>query len=446
MENGTVRPGFFEKVGMISMSARHAVLSAIVVFAAGCGGTGGPAPDAGGAWVGTWSAAPQRVEDRNLPPAPGLAGNTLRQVVHVSLGGSRMRLRFSNAFGARPLGVAAAHVAVSAGGSAIMAATGRPLTFGGRTSIVIQPGDEAISDAIAFPLRPLSELTVTLALDGVPPEVTGHPGSRTTSYLQTGHAVADSALPHAATTEHWYVLSGIDVPAQDGSAAVVVLGNSITDGRGSRTDHNDRWPDNLARRLQADARTANVAVLNQGIGGNRVLRGGLGPPALARFDRDVLGRCGVRWLIVLEGVNDLGEARGEDAAATTARELIEAYRWMIRRAHERRIRVYGATILPFGGSFYEGPGREAARQSVNRFVRSGEFDAVIDMDAAMRDPAQPSRLRADGDGGDHLHPNSAGYVRMAEAVDLALFARSNRPRPPRDSGACASPSADVSDF
>jgi lysophospholipase L1-like esterase len=394
--------------------------------------------------VGAWSAAPQRVEDRNLPPAPGLAGNTLRQVVHVSLGGDGMRLRFSNAFGGRPLGIAAAQVAVSAGGSAIVQGTGRALAFGGRTGITIKPGDEVISDVIAFPLRPLSEVTVTLAFDSVPPEVTGHPGSRTTSYLQTGNAVAESALPHAATTEHWYVISGIDVPARDGSAAVAVLGNSITDGRGSTTDHNDRWPDNLARRLQADARTANVAVLNQGIGGNRVLRGGLGPPALARFDRDVLGRCGVRWLIVLEGVNDLGEARGEAEATTTARELIEAYRWMIRRAHERGIRVYGATILPFGGSFYEGPGREAARQTVNGWIRSGEFDAVIDMDAAMRDPAQPSRLRADGDGGDHLHPNAAGYVTMANAIDPSLFAGPNRPSSAQAPGACASPSTDAS--
>lgn len=430
---------------MIFIRARHAALSAIVVLATGCGWASGPAPDAGTAWVGTWSAAPQRVEDRNLPPAPGLAGNTLRQVVHVSLGGGRMRLRFSNAFGGRPLGIAAAQVAVSAGGSAIVPGTGRALTFGGRTSIVMQPGEEVISDVIAFPLRPLSEVAVTLAFDGVPPEVTGHPGSRTTSYLQTGNAVAESALPHAVTTEHWYVLSGIDVTASNGSAAVAVLGNSITDGRGSWTDHNDRWPDNLARRLQADARTANVAVLNQGIGGNRVLRGGLGPTALARFDRDVLGRCGVRWLIVLEGVNDLGEARGEGEAATTARELIEAYRWMIRRAHERGIRVYGATILPFGGSFYEGPGREAARQTVNAWIRSGEFDAVIDMDAAMRDPAQPSRLRADGDGGDHLHPNSAGYVTMANAIDLGLFAGPNRlPSSSHDGGACTSPSTDDS--
>ena len=211
--------------------------------------------------------------------------------------------------------------------------------------------------------------------------------------------------------------------ADSGSAAVVVLGNSITDGRGSGTDRNDRWPDDLARRLQADARTARVAVLNAGIGGNCVVRGGLGPTALARLDRDVVAPAGARWLVVLEGVNDIGTARGDQAIAAIAGELIAGFQRIIAVAHAHGLRAYGATILPFGGSFYDtDPAREAARQTVNRWIRTGAaYDAVIDLDAAMRDSLAPARLRPDGDSGDHLHPNEAGYHIMADAIDLGLF-------------------------
>lgn len=399
--------------------------AAALVLAVGACAPRGPAPvaEARGGWVGTWAAAQQLTEPRNLPPEPRLSGNTLRQVTQVSIGGSRLRVRFSNRFGNGPLTIAAARLAVAAEASAIAPGTERALTFGGRAEITIPAGGEAVSDVVDFALEPLSRVAVTLRFGDVPSDVTGHPGSRTTSYLVLGDSVGSAMLDGAVRTDHWYVLAGIDVEAED-AGAVVVIGNSITDGRGSGTNRQNRWPDHLARRLHDDPRTARVAVLNAGIGGNKVLRGGLGPPALERFDRDVLGAAGVRWLIVLEGVNDLGEARGEAEAQAVAQGLIDAYRWMVKRAHARGIRVYGATILPFGGSFYDAPEREAARQQVNRWIRTGgAFDAVIDLDAALRDPAHPTRLRPEADTGDHLHPNETGHRMMGEAVDLALFAR-----------------------
>jgi lysophospholipase L1-like esterase len=235
-------------------------------------------------------------------------------------------------------------------------------------------------------------------------------------------AATAAELPGAVTTDHWYVLAGLDVVA-DG-AAVVTLGNSITDGRGSGTNRNNRWPDNLARRLQSDPRTRQVAVLNAGIGGNKVLSGGLGPTALERLDRDVLQQSGVRWVIVFEGVNDIGGAREPGAAAAVGRDLVLAYRQIIARAHARGLRVFGGTITPFGGSGYDDAEREDARQAVNRWIRdSGAFDAVIDFDAAVRDPANPRRLAPAADSGDHLHPGEEGYRLMAAAIDLRLFAR-----------------------
>jgi len=284
--------------------------------------------------------------------------------------------------------------------------------------VTIPDHESVVSDPFDFNLAPLSDLAVTIDFGDTSPAVTGHPGSRTTSYLQAGDNVLAPDLPQAAKTEHWYILTGIDVAAKNSCAAIATLGDSITDGRGSGTDKNDRWPDDLARRLQAHWKTADVAVLNEGIGGNCVLRGGLGPTALSRFDRDVLSQSGVRWLIVLEGVNDIGGSRNPSVVT----DLIAAYTNMIEQAHARNIRVYGATITPFGGSFYDGPGHENARAAVNDWIRtSGRFDAVIDFDAALRDPQNPSRLLSVADSGDHLHPNERGYKMMADAIDLKLF-------------------------
>ena len=227
----------------------------------------------------------------------------------MSIGGKKLRVRFSNAFGTDPVTMSSVHLALSAGGSAIQTDSDQALMFQGKPSVTIPAGESVVSDPFDFDLAPLSDLAVTIDFGDTSAAVTGHPGSRSTSYLQSGDAVSAADLPAAARTQHWYILTGIDVEADNSSAAIVTLGDSITDGRGSGTDKNDRWPDDLARRLQADKNTANIAVLNEGIGGNCVLRGGLGPTALSRFDRDVLSQSGVRWLIVLEGVNDIGGSR-----------------------------------------------------------------------------------------------------------------------------------------
>ena len=403
---------------------RRLALATACVGANACHGTGAGTPGPSPGWVGTWATSQQLVEPANLPPQPGLPGNTLRQVVRVSLGGPRLRVRFSNVFGNGPLTIVGAAVAPSLGDHRVDSTAQRTLTFGGNSSVSILPGRDTTSDVVAYTLTPLSNVAITTRFAAVPTAVTGHPGSRTTSYLHSGDALTASSLPAAVPTVHWYVAAGIDVPAANEGAAVVALGNSITDGRGSGTDKQNRWPDELARRLQNDPSTRQVAVLNAGIGGNCVLRDCLGPSALARLDRDVLQAPGARWLIVLEGVNDIGQAKDAAQADSVARGLIMAYRQIAERAHARGLVVFGATILPFGGSFYDTPFREAARVTVNQWIRTGgTFDAVIDLDRAMRDPSQSDRLAAVGDGGDHLHPNEVGYRMMAAAVDLALFRR-----------------------
>ena len=374
-----------------------------------------------GSWVGTWGAAPQLTEPKNLPPAPGLSDSTLRQFVHVSIGGSRLRVRFSNAFGSDPVEIAAAAVATAGDRGAIHPDSSRPLSFGGQPAVTIAPGAMAVSDPVEFELAPLADLAVTIHFGQVSRDVTGHPGSRCTSYLQQGDLVSATTLPAPVTMEHWYILSGVEVWAGHPGGVLAILGDSITDGRGSTTDRNRRWPDDLACRLQADPRTARIGVLNQGIGGNRLRHDGLGPSALSRLDRDVLEQPGVRWLIVFEGVNDLGaappEARGE-----VAQQVIAAYEEIIQRAHARNIQVYGATITPFGGSFYASPAREANWQAVNTWIRtSGRFDGVIDLATAVGDPADPTRLAPVVDCGDHLHLSDQGYVVIAGAIDLDWF-------------------------
>jgi lysophospholipase L1-like esterase len=370
-------------------------------------------------WVGTWTASPQLTSADNLPPAP-LAGSVLRQVVHVSLGGSGIRVRFSNEFGDGALTLEAARVAVCKADpvdDTVDVSTDRALAFSGAASVTIAAGQAAWSDPLDFALAPLGNLAVTVAFGRVPDDVTGHPGSRTTSYQQAGsRELGAASMASALATDHWYVVSGVDVRADPAARAIVVLGDSLTDGRGSTTNGNDRWPDLLARRLRGGAATANVAVLNQGIGGNHVVRGGLGPAASARYRRDVLGQSGARWLIVFEGVNDIG-------AGTPAPAITAAFDEMIAAAHAAGLRVYGATLAPFHGHSHFTAANEAARQAVNAHVRGGAFDAFIDFDAALRDGASPPRLQPAYDGGDGLHLTPAGYRKLADSVDLSLFTR-----------------------
>ena len=318
--------------------------------------------------------------------------------------------------------IESARVAESLGGDAIDPATDGPLTFGGQTSITLAAGSAMESDVVVKEIEAMSRVAVSLYVRIAPSRITGHPGSRTNSFLITGDHTRDASIPNATRVEHWYLLTGAVAQATAESGAIVVLGNSIADGRGSGTDKDDRWPDNLANRLHADLRTSKVSVLNAGIGGNAVVRGGLGPTAIDRFARDVLAQPGVRWLIISEGVNDIGASRAEDADRV-AGDLITAYRSFVSQAHQRGLRVYGATMLPFAGSQYGSPEHENARQRINEWIRgSGVVDGFIDFDAVMKS-SDPTRMRGDVDSGDHLHPNELGYRIMADAINLSLFVR-----------------------
>jgi lysophospholipase L1-like esterase len=384
-------------------------------------------------WVGSWATSQQLPEPQNSLSAEDLQDATLRQIVHLSVGGPELRVHVSNAFGTAPLHLTAVHVArlAAAGGGAIDPASDKALTFGGAPDVTVPAGAEFISDPIVFPVGALSDLAITLHMDAAPVSQTGHPGSRATSYVAHGDLVSAANLPDAKKVEHWYQVSGVDVAEVTPGAAVVTLGDSITDGHGATTNGNDRWPDVLAKRLQSDKKTQTVGVLNAGIGGNRVLLDGLGPNALARFDRDVLAPAGVRYLIVLEGVNDLGTLTrdgevGQAEHDALVHRILAAYEQMAERAHAHGIKVIGATILPYGGSgyYHPGPASEADRQAINQWIRSSKnLDAVVDFDKVIRDPANPTKMLSAYDSGDGLHPSAAGYKVMGDAIPLALFER-----------------------
>src|SRR5487761_1356733 len=382
-------------------------------------------------WVGTWAASQQIPEPRNALPSADLTDATLRETVHVSRGGSMIRVHLSNAFGTQALHLTSVHIArpTASGSSAIDPASDHALLFSGCPDVIIPPDAEYISDPIAYPLAALSDLTVSMHVEEEPGQQTGHPGSRQTTFYAHGDLTGAADMPSAKKVEHWYMLSGVDVQGSSGAYSIVALGDSITDGHATTTNGNDRWTDVLAQRLQANAGTRNAGVLNQGIGGNHLLTDGLGPNALARFDRDVLAQSGVRYLIVLEGINDIGDVgRAESAAQETRDQLVHrmigAYQQIIARAHAHGIKVYGATVMPDGGSRYYHPdaASEHERQQVNAWIREpGHFDAVIDFDKVMADPANPQQLLPAYDSGDHLHPGPAGYRAMAQAIPLSLF-------------------------
>ena len=369
-------------------------------------------------WVGTWTTSPQLVEPHNNPPSPGLSDNTIRQIFKVSIGGDSLRMRFSNEFSNSAVTMKEVHIAISTNGlDSIDTSTDKVLLFEGSQEVTMEAGGFVFSDPLDLKIDPLTTLAVTIYFGDTSSDVTGHPGSRTTSYILTGNHTSDEAFDGATTTDHWYVINTLEVTAPDSTAAIVIIGDSITDGRGSGTNKQNRWPDELAKRLQANPETQNVAVLNAGIGGNCVLGSCLGPSALARFERDVLNQNGVRWLIILEGVNDIGYG-----SATTGDNLITAYKQMLRAAHEQGIYVYGATILPFKGSGYFSDAHETSRQTVNQWMRSTSLtEGLIDLDKALRDPADTLALLPAADDGDGLHPSEEGHRMMGEAVDLDLF-------------------------
>lgn len=383
-------------------------------------------------WVGSWASSQQRPEPSNALAEADLRDATLRQVVHLSIGGPQLRVHLSNRFGTAPLHFTSVHIAqpVDLLSGEISVATDKALTFSGREDVTVTAGADYISDPVAFPVAALSDLAVTLHVDNPPAAQTGHPGSRATSWLAHGDLVSAAELPAAKKVEHWYFISAVDVAAPAQAAAIAALGDSITDGHGATLDGNNRWPDVLARRLQSGPAPRALSVLNLGTGGNRLLLDGLGPNALARLDSDVLAQAGIRYLIILEGVNDIGMlARTAEvppaAHDALVRGIIGAYEQIVTRAHTHGIHVIGATILPFVGSeyYHPGPASEADRQTVNQWIRTpGRFDALIDFDKLTRDPERPDRLLPAFDSGDHLHPSPAGYAAMAEAIPLSLFA------------------------
>ncbi len=384
-------------------------------------------------WVGSWATS-QSVAPQSALTAEDLRDTTLRQTVHLSVGGPELRVHVSNRFGKAPLQITSIHIAQpeTPGSGTIVTATDRALTFSGKTEVTVPAGADYVSDGISYSVAPLSDISISLHVDAMPVQQTGHPGARTTAFLTHGDSVSAAVIPEAKRVTQWYFISGVDVSAPPQTAAVVVLGDSITDGYGTTSDGNDRWPDIFAKRLQENAETASVAVLNHGIGGNQLLQDGLGVSALARFSHDVLEQRGVRWVVIFEGINDLGlltrdaEVSKPEHDAKVQR-MIGGYEHMIALAHEKGLRVIGGTIMPFVGSGYYHPGKaiEADRQAVNEWIRTpGHFDAVIDFDKTMRDPEHPERLLPAFDCGDHLHPSHAGYAAMAVAVPLSLFAPS----------------------
>ena len=374
-------------------------------------------------WVGTWGTAPQLVERHNNPPAPGLDNNSLRQIVQVSIGGKKVRLMLTNEFSKEDTEIKAVELAIAktAGSSSeIDEASTVSLTFDGQASVTIPAGGTVVSDAVKFPIQNRQNVAVTIHYGAASStSVSGHPGSRTTSYLKAGNTTDFS---DAIKTDHWYHILALEVEAPMKSGAVAILGNSITDGRGSTTNQQNRWADVLSRRLLDNKATRGVGVLNMGIGGNCVLRGGLGPAAVNRYQRDLFGQEGVKWIILFEAVNDLGSSRN---GVQTAERIIEVYKQIIREAHQKGIRVFGATITPFKGNNYYSEDHEKGRSTLNTWIRTTKMlDGVIDFDQAVRNPQDTIAMQRDFlFENDWLHLNAKGYETMGSCIDLSLFTK-----------------------
>ncbi|AMP12407.1 SGNH/GDSL hydrolase family protein [Collimonas pratensis] len=390
------------------------------------------APPATLHWVASWSASPQPIWEpgfalsTNIPAS--LSNQTVRQIARISLGGKRARVVLSNEFGTTPLTLGAAHIALAGDGSGIVAGTDRTLTFGGRETVTIAPGAPAVSDPVDLELAPLAQVAVSIFLPQITSLTTFHWDGKQTAYIAPGNLTAAPLIDTAQTMDARLFLSTILVEARPATRVVAAFGDSITDGGGSTVNRNQRWPDLLAQRLAPQ----DVAVINAGISGARVLSDKMGVNALARFERDVLNQPGLDTVILLMGINDIGwpgSSFTPQDPALAAERLIDGYRQLIARARLHHVRIVGATLTPFEGALqdtelksYYSESKEKTRQAVNRWIRgSGQFDAVIDFDAAMRDPAHTGRLLPAYDCGDHLHPGDAGYRAMAEAIDLTTL-------------------------
>jgi lysophospholipase L1-like esterase len=381
-------------------------------------------------WIGTWGASPFGFQGFGPAAAPTpFADQTLRQKLRISVGGDQVRVRFSNELGTTPLVIGAATVALATGDSSIDSASMKTLTFGGATSITIPPGAPALTDAVDMNVADLTELAISIYLPEEAAPATLHMGRST--YVATGDATGAASLDGAELTTNHVFLTGVYVRTTDDAAVVVTLGDSITDGTASTPHTYSSWPDQFAARVATGSGGRKIAVVNHGISGNQVLRDGAGTSALTRFDRDVLSTPGLSHIVLLEGINDIGTGGfafpGTNAAPPperTAAELIAGYQQLIARAHANGVKIYGATLTPFEGSFagYYSPAKDEVRSELNEWIRtSGAFDGVIDFEAATQDTTNPRIIKAEYDSGDHLHPGDAGYKAMADSIDPALF-------------------------
>ena len=407
------------------MFSKRAVFLAIAMAAFGVHAT---LPAIAQSWVSTWTASPQ--PPRGVMPT-SFSNQTVRQIVRVSIGGTKVRIRLSNEFGTKPVLIGAASVGLTSGSSDIVSGSLRPLTFGSSKSITVLPGAPALSDPVELNVAPLSDVAVNLYLPAATDLDTVHQIGLQTAYVSAaGDFTASSEFPAVDRFTSRFFLAGVMVEPSSRARAIVTFGDSITDGSNSTVNANRRWPDVLARRLKEAG--APVAVLNQGISGNRVLSDGAGTSALARFERDVLSQPGISHVVILLGINDIGwpgTAIEPNGIIRTADEIIAGYKQLIERAHLRSIKVIGGTLTPFENALagrpnqgYFTPDKEAKRLAVNNWIRtSGAFDAIIDFDRVIADSARPAAMAAPYDSGDHLHPNDAGYRAMGESIDLKLF-------------------------